>query len=162
MRRGTLGVRVRAYHQSSHLGDELLLREPAVTRVNLSFEALDALVSWEHGGWRLYGGGGYLSGQAGVGGLDPWELQWGLEMRGGTRSVGGLEATPVLGADFKSFQQQRWALNTSIAAGVEWRSSASGRRVRLLVAFRQGFSPYGQFFSTERIRNVGLQAQFEL
>ena len=48
---------VRVYHQSSHLGDEYLLRN-RVDRVNLSFEVVDALVSYDPFEWlRLYGAG---------------------------------------------------------------------------------------------------------
>ncbi len=51
--------RVRVYHQSSHLGDEFLLRvQPE--RVNLSFESIEVLVAHDFGGIRAYGGGEYL------------------------------------------------------------------------------------------------------
>src|SRR6185503_17309890 len=44
-RAGRISGRLRPYHQSSHLGDEFLLRPSPPKRVNLSFEAVEALLS---------------------------------------------------------------------------------------------------------------------
>jgi hypothetical protein len=156
-----LSARLRLLHQSSHLGDELLLNNPMVNRVNLSFEEIEGLVSFEHGGWRFYGGGGYLTGENGAAGLAPWKIQWGTEFRGASRRIAGLQMRPVLGADFKTFQTQDWELNSSLAGGLEWSKPDADRRVRLLLTYIRGFSPYGQFFTTEKVRNVGLEMQFE-
>ncbi|PYN87290.1 MAG: DUF1207 domain-containing protein [Candidatus Rokuibacteriota bacterium] len=50
----------RVYHQSSHLGDEFLLRT-RTNRINLSYEAIDLKLSYEIADVvRLYAGGGYL------------------------------------------------------------------------------------------------------
>jgi len=51
--------RLRVYHQSSHLGDEFLLSSE-IERKNLSFEAVDLLLSQEIGPLRAYGGGEIL------------------------------------------------------------------------------------------------------
>jgi hypothetical protein len=40
-RQDSLSARLRLLHQSSHLGDELLLNNPTVNRVNLSFEEIE-------------------------------------------------------------------------------------------------------------------------
>ena len=58
LRRGPVAGRLRVYHESSHLGDEFLLDNPAVKRTSLSFEAIDALVSLENRWARVYAGGG--------------------------------------------------------------------------------------------------------
>ncbi len=55
-RRGDWSGRLRLYHQSSHLGDEFLLSAQP-QRVNLSFEAVEAIVAYDFGNLRLYGGG---------------------------------------------------------------------------------------------------------
>ncbi len=62
-RKGPWSYVLRFYHQSSHLGDEFILGNPGVDRVNLSYEDMELLVSYEWERWRLYGGGGYLLGQ---------------------------------------------------------------------------------------------------
>ena len=67
---------MRLFHQSSHLGDEFLLRS-RVNRVNLSYEGVDLKFSYEVFGdvLRVYGGGGYLfareprCAQAGIGAM---------------------------------------------------------------------------------------------
>jgi hypothetical protein len=55
-RRGDWSGRMRLYHQSSHLGDEFLLNTQP-QRVNLSFEAIEAIVAHDFGVVRVYGGG---------------------------------------------------------------------------------------------------------
>lgn len=59
-RRGPWSYQIRLYHQGSHLGDEFILGNPGIYRVNLSHEELEALVSYEWERWRVYGAGGYL------------------------------------------------------------------------------------------------------
>jgi hypothetical protein len=159
-RNGPFSTRVRVLHQSSHVGDELLLNSATIDRVNFNFEEIDALVSYERSGWRFYGGGGYLTGEDGTGELDPWKVQLGTEYYGQARSMAGLQMRPVLGADFKAFEEQDWKLNSSLVGGLEWSNPQTDRRVRLLLTYLDGFSPYGQFFTTEQIRNVGLEMQF--
>src|SRR2546427_4665619 len=58
-RRGSTALRLRVYHQSSHLGDEYMLHARA-QRVDLSFEAAELLVARELAHWRVYGGGEYM------------------------------------------------------------------------------------------------------
>ncbi len=60
---GPWSQRFRLYHQSSHLGDEFLLSQPNIKRINLSIEAVDAVTSYEGKRWRVYGGPGYLIGR---------------------------------------------------------------------------------------------------
>ena len=51
----------RLYHQSSHVGDEFLLRNRVANRVNLSYEAVDVKASYELlEMFRVYAGFGYL------------------------------------------------------------------------------------------------------
>ena len=59
-RSGRFSGRVRLYHQSSHLGDELLLRPNPPTRQNLSFESVEGLFSADVMALRIYGGGEYF------------------------------------------------------------------------------------------------------
>jgi len=61
-RRRAFSMRFRLYHQSSHLGDEFLLREnnPTFVRENISFEAAEMILSLDGGPFRVYGGGEYL------------------------------------------------------------------------------------------------------
>ncbi|HEX2056531.1 MAG TPA: DUF1207 domain-containing protein, partial [Nitrospiraceae bacterium] len=78
-RNGRFSGFARLHHQSSHLGDEFILNNPAVTRINLSFEEFDAKLSYEVASWlRLYGGGGVLVHRYPA--IGRGTSQWGIEL----------------------------------------------------------------------------------
>jgi hypothetical protein len=168
-RSGLFSTRLRLYHQSSHLGDEFLLANPGVNRVGLSFEAVEAIVSLDApGGWgRVYAGGSYLVNRDPAT-LDRNGVQWGFELRGpaaaapilGTQ-LPGLRLTPVFGADFKSFEELSWIINSNVVGGLEWSRAGPNRRFRLLLNYYHGFAPYGQFFA-QKVEwfGVGLYLSF--
>jgi hypothetical protein len=154
--------RLRVYHQSSHLGDELLLGSPGITRVNLSFEELEALLSYDWKTLRVYGGAGRLIH------FEPdlavWRLQYGAESRVRLTDVPILRVVPsfdffVIGADFKQFQEHGYDRDLSVKAGFELTSGFSLRRFRLLFDFYNGFNPFGQFYD-HRIRAAGVEVNF--
>lgn len=147
-------ARARIYHVSSHLGDEFLLRNPDVERINLSYEAFDTLVSWEHDNLRLYGGGGLILQSEPQ--LDPWLLQYGVEYRL-PRVIGDYDLD--LAANFKQSEAQDWILNQSYQVGLSFRRD--DRVIRILFQYYTGLSPNGQFF-TDRLRYYGLGVQFGL
>lgn len=168
-RSGLFSTRLRLYHQSSHLGDEFLLTNPGVKRVDLSFEAVEAILSLDApGGWgRVYAGGTYLVHREPAA-LERNGLQWGVELRGPdlvtpvlVAQLPGLRLTPVLGADFKSFEALSWNVNGNVVGGLEWAKVGSSRRFRLLLNYYHGFAPYGQFFA-QKVEwfGVGLYLSF--
>lgn len=164
-RQGAWSTRVRLYHQSSHIGDEFLLENPGFNRVNLSFEEVEAILSYEHRWLRVYAGGGYLLHRTPAV-LDRNRVQWGMELRGPTidspvlgHVLPGLQFTPVLGADFKSFEELQWIINSNVVGGFEWSKPGENRRFRLLVNYYRGFYPYGQFFN-EKVETVGVGLYF--
>lgn len=151
-RRGDFSARLQLYHQSSHLGDEFVLRAPA-NRVNLSYEAVEAIASQDLGRWRVYFGGEYLLARE-PDDLDRASLHGGLEYRGerGYFRLGYLGLGRfVAGLDLKSFEEHNWSVDASLKAGFELsRAERSGRSARLLAEAFKGFSPHGQFY-IERI-----------
>lgn len=156
-RRGPFSTRWRLYHQSSHLGDEFLLSQPNIERINLSVEAVDFAVSHEWERWRVYGGLGYLINRD-PSDLDPGFAEAGIEYRGKRfrwdlgRLVGGL--------DLRSFEEQHWNIAASFKIGLELGQADSGRRhLRVLAEFYDGSSPFGQFFRTD-IRYAGVGVYF--
>ncbi len=157
-RQAPWSARLRLYHQSSHLGDEFLLRTQP-ERVNLSYESLELLVSREGRRWRVYGGGEVLVHR------DPEDLDrlmghWGLEYHGATRFLGLGRLTA--GVDVKNYEEHDWAMDTSIKAGLEFGQREPGRRhLRILAEVYKGFAPHGQFY-TERITYFGLGVAFGL
>lgn len=95
-------------------------------------------------------------------------MQWGIELRGPTlRSpilsgvLPALRTTPIFGTDFKTFEELKWTLNTNIVGGLEWHRAGSSRRVRVLVSYYNGFSPYGQFFQQSKLESVSVGVYLE-
>jgi hypothetical protein len=165
IRRGWFSTRIRVYHQSSHLGDEYLLREPPdrQDRENLTFEALEWLLSADAGPLRLYGGGEMLFRR------EPEDLgrfvaHGGVELRPLPRvlplgSLGGFRF--VAAGDVKSSEDQDWDPAISARAGLEYDRAGdpTGRRWGIYLEFYTGPSPYGQFFR-EKVRLAGLGLHF--
>ncbi len=156
-RHGPWSTRVRLYHQSSHLGDEFLLRVKP-ERVNLSYEAIETLVSYDSGPWRAYGGGEYIFHREPAE-LRPASLQAGLEYRGRER-LWGLGRL-VGGIDLKSHEEHDWAVDTSLSVGMEFGGQTPGRRnMRLMFDGYRGYSPHGQFYQ-QRVSYYGLGLGFD-
>jgi uncharacterized protein DUF1207 len=163
-RSGLFSTRVRLSHQSSHLGDEFVLGNPGFARQNFSFEEVEPIFSLDTpGGWgRIYGGGGYMLGRE-PDALDRLKAQWGVELRGPAFHWSGLERavtgslamTPVFGADFKAFEELNWVVSSNVVAGVEWFRAGGSRRVRLMVNYYNGFTPFGQFFA-QKVESFGV------
>jgi len=147
-RRSGFSARARVYHQSSHLGDEYLLRGEDVERQNLSFESVEFLVSQEVGPLRAYGGTERLFRR------EPDTLAsqlWhgGLELR--TGRAGPVQL--VSGVDVKTTEEHDWSPAISGRAGLEFARSVGGghpvRLVSFMLEFYEGPSPYGQFFQDD-------------
>jgi hypothetical protein len=140
-------LRFRIYHQSSHLGDELLLGTNPPERVNLSFEAVELIYSREWRAWRGYGGGEYLFHKE-PHDLLPLSAHWGLEYRGDEPLL--WKGRPIAGVDMKSLEEHDWNIDTSVKAGLEFGHPNPGqRRLRLLAEWYHGFDPHGQFYDNK-------------
>jgi hypothetical protein len=144
---------MRLYHQSSHLGDEFLLRN-RVDRVNLSFEVLDLLVSFGPWPWlRLYGGGGLLVHRDPA--LDRGLLQSGIELQSPRAFLKGY-VRPVAATDLQFRQESDWEIDASVRAGLQIEHPFLRRtKLRILAEFYSGRSPNGQFYE-RRIKTVGI------
>ena len=145
-RNGRFSAFVRVQHQSSHLGDEFLLNNPGVTRVNLSYEELDMKLSYDVFRWlRLYGGGGYIVHRFPEN-LGRGTTQWGAELIS-TRTYLEGRLRPVAYADFQCNERTNWAVGRSIMAGVQFENARIGdRQIQLLLEYYAGPSPDGQFY----------------
>jgi hypothetical protein len=156
-RRGSFSALLRVFHQSSHLGDEFLLRT-RVSRVNLSYESVDGKLSYDflHRAVRVYGGAGYLFDRD-PSSLQPWSVQYGLEFRSPRTLWNGI-ARPVLAADFQHREQNNWDADVSARAGLEFESvQVLGRKLYLTLEYFNGRSPNGQFY-TDKIQYFGIGA----
>lgn len=160
-RRGDWSALVRLFHQSSHLGDEFLLNNPGVVRVNYSFELLEALASWDlDDRFRLYGGAGsVLSFNVEPEGFDPLVLHYGGEFRARNTFL-GRRVRPVAGLDVKQWEEFDWSPDLSVRGGVEIaHPRLKDSRLQLLLEFYNGRSPHGQFY-VDGIQYYGLGMHF--
>jgi hypothetical protein len=155
-RKNDVSAFVRLFHQSSHLGDEFVLRNRA-DRINLSYEQVDAIVSQEIGNWmRIYGGGGYLFDQDPAD-LEPWSTQFGAELTSPRTFLGEL-ARPLAAVDVQNREETDWDTDVSVRAGVQLESATfKSAKLQLLAEVYDGNSPNGQFYE-RAIRYFGFGA----
>jgi len=159
-RKRGFSTRVRLYHQSSHLGDEFLLRDSAIQRENLSFESIELLLSQEIHAFRVYAGAERLFRRE-PDTVGESVFHGGAEFRSG--HAGPVQMVAAI--DMKTTELHDWSPATSGRVGLEFvRSSASGhpsRLVTLMLELYQGPSPYGQFFQDD-ISYAGIGIHFSL
>jgi hypothetical protein len=153
-------VRSKLYHQSSHLGDEYLLRDEDVVRENLSFESVEVLISQEVGPLRGYVGGERIFRRE-PDTLASSLVHAGLEVRAGRAR----RVQVVAGVDVKSPDLDDWSPAVSGRIGLEvgrpGPNGHPGRPILLLLELYEGPSPYGQFFQDD-ISYVGVGIHFGL
>ena len=165
-RYGAFSGRARVYHQSSHLGDEFVLRS-RIPRENFSFEAAEVILSYDVGPARAYAGGEYLLHSI-PNDMENWVLHGGLELRqkNGSFRLGDFATARLVAAgDVKSVEDLDWDLAVSAVAGFEFsrprESEHAMRRWSVLGHYYDGPSPYGQFFHSEvTYYGVGLHFAF--
>jgi hypothetical protein len=150
---GDFSAMARVFHQSSHLGDEFLLRN-RVDRLNLSYEAVDLRLSMDLTAWlRLYAGGGYIF-HHDPSELSPWSTQLGAEIKSPRSFFGVLR--PIAGLDVQHRQQNGWNTDLSLRAGIQLENVLlNERRIQLMLEYFDGYSPNGQFFR-DKIQYIGL------
>ncbi|HEV8144212.1 MAG TPA: DUF1207 domain-containing protein [Methylomirabilota bacterium] len=147
----------RLFHQSSHLGDEFILRNRIKNRVNLSYEAVDLRVSYEFFGdvLRPYAGGGYLFDQE-PSDLKPGFVQWGVEFRSPWRTPA---FRPVAAVDVQNREENNWHTDFRAVAGIEFEGWLASRSLQIMLEYFRGHSPNGQFYR-EKIDYIGLGVHF--
>jgi hypothetical protein len=157
-RRGGLSTTLRLFHQSSHLGDEFLLRHSGVDRVNLSYEGVDWLVSGDPWPWlRLYGGGGVLIHTLPE--LQRLSAQGGIELKSPLAFIGNA-VRPIAAFDYAAREENHWREELSAAAGIQLENpKLSKLRVQILGTWYKGNSRNGQFF-LDRIETIGVGVHF--
>ncbi|QPK65501.1 DUF1207 domain-containing protein [Methylomonas sp. LL1] len=161
VRAGQFSAFGRLFHQSSHLGDEFLLRKvnTKFERVNLSYEGVDLKLSYELPyGVRVYGGGGGLFHREPTE-LKKWSAQYGIEFRSPWRFEFA-NMRPIIAADIKNYEENDWSTDVSARAGVEFDNlQVMGRKLQVMVEYFNGYTPSGQFYK-DKVEYVGLGAHY--
>lgn len=147
--RGNWSGRLRAYHISSHLGDEFMVNQPEVLRTNPSFEAIDCFLSYQfQQALRVYAGPGFVVNSDQSFPMKFFYVEYGFEFRPFVHQY----PTPRLyGCPFFALDCQNWEVNNyrpslTILVGYEWsKLERAGRNVRLYFQYHNGYSE-GQFF----------------
>jgi hypothetical protein len=161
-----LSARVRLYHQSSHLGDEFVLRS-RIPRENLSFEAAEVILSYDAGPLRVYGGGeSTFDGEPRD--VQTYVAHGGVELkqRGSGLRLGSAAAVRLVAAgDVKAVEDLDWKPAWSGRGGLEFsrghESIHASRRWSLLGEYYEGPAPYGQFFHS-KVKYYGAGIHFAI
>jgi uncharacterized protein DUF1207 len=157
LRYGDFSTQLRVFHQSSHLGDEFLLRT-RTNRINLSYEAVDLKASYEFADVvRLYAGGGYLFDQTPTN-LNPFWAQYGLELTSPWPSRDA-RWRPIAAVDVKQQEENNWSADISARAGIEIEGVLLTRKLQILLEYFSGHSPNGQFYK-DKVQYFGLGTHF--
>jgi hypothetical protein len=131
------------YHLSSHLGDELIVRMPGISRINYvrdamvvgtSFSAIPAI--------RLYAEAGYAFNTSG--GSQPWEFQGGAEWM--PLGLDWKGPVPFLAVNGRIREEVGYGGNLIAQAGLAWRSHSGESLFRLGAHYFNGKSDQYEFF----------------
>jgi Protein of unknown function (DUF1207) len=159
--------RLRAYHISSHLGDEFLCnhRRQVRHRKNPSMEAIDFFSSYQFSsGLRGYFGPGIVFHSDQSFPIKPLYVEYGVELRilGSKFNYHRLYGTPFFAIHLENWQQRHWDLDMTVKLGYEVsKLQGVGRKMRLYVDYHHGFSYEGQFFNKRtQYGEVGLSWGF--
>jgi hypothetical protein len=151
-RRGRFSARASLYHQSSHLGDEFLLDTPT-QRINFSYEAVQARLSYDLGAFRLFAGAERVVHT--VTPLAPWSAEQGAEAVSPSTILGGA-FRPLAGVYVREREETGWKPSVSARAGIQLVSpEGSRRKIDFLLEYYRGDDPNGQF-QAERIQTFGV------
>ena len=157
VRYGDFSTQLRVFHQSSHLGDEFLLRT-RTNRINLSYEAVDLKASYEFADVvRLYAGGGYLFDQTPTN-LNHFWAQYGLELTSPWPSRDA-KWRPIAAVDVKQQEENNWSADISARAGIEIEGVLLTRKLQILLEYFSGHSPNGQFYK-DKVQYFGIGTHF--
>lgn len=146
---GPWSFRARAYHISSHLGDEYMVDHPDVVRLNPSIEAIDFYTSYQATeAIRVYVGPGAVVHADPTFPWKPFYIGYGTEARfGGTKFTNQrLYGTCFIALFWSNSQELHYNFNGTYRAGYEFsKLQGIGRKFRVYVGYHHGYSMEGQF-----------------
>jgi hypothetical protein len=153
--------KLRAYHRSSHLGDEYWQRNPNETRFDLTYEAINLVMARELGTSRVYAGWDHSYKRRGTQ-VKPGIAQAGIDFRTKRPTVAFghlVRGRWRGGVDLQSFRDLDWktVVSSKIGVQLENREDLPGHTIALYLEYYTGVSPAGQFYG-KKVSSVGLTA----
>jgi len=147
--RNNYSFRLRAYHISSHLGDEYMVNQPDVIRTNPSFEAIDFFGSLQFNqALRFYFGPGVIVNYDNSFPMGRFYFEYGLEFRPLVHKYKHprLYGYPFFALDCQNWQVHDYRPSLTTQLGYEWaKYERAGRNFRVFFEYHNGYSE-GQFF----------------
>lgn len=149
---GPFHAKLGYYHLSSHLGDEWMLLNPLVPRINYVRDSVILGVGYYF--WnqiRVYGEAAYAASRQG--GAKPWEFQFGTE-------YSPITCNSPWGAPFAAIngylrEELNFGGDLTVQVGWQWRHGVSARRLRVGAQFYDGYNEQFEFF-VQRERKLGV------
>jgi hypothetical protein len=130
------------YHNSAHLGDEVMVKYPWYPRINYVRDVIVWGNSYYLLDWlRLYGEVGYSFFNSG--GSEPWEFQFGTELIQARPT--GIRGAPFFAINGMSRQELDWGGNVCVQTGWAWRGWRSEKLFRVGFEYLYGSDPQYEF-----------------
>jgi hypothetical protein len=145
-----------AYHQSSHLGDEVL-EDGGRRRIDYGREVVRFLGAYSWESLRLYAGPSYVLHSLPKSSQGCWTMQAGLEY-----GFSIWDQPCFAGTDIQSRQENDWNLNLTARVGVDLGNPhLTQDRQYLFLELFQGYSNMGQYYDVwERYAMIGIGYNF--
>lgn len=154
----SFSMRLRLFHESSHLGDEYMLDHPEIFRLNPSMEVLDMsfAYSFEETLTTFIGISKVLRSDDSFR-IKPYTIYYGFNyyLDFITFKICNLDATPYIATYFANLEEKNWRLDSSIAIGYQW-NKLYGHKLRLYAEAHDGVSHEGQF-SKQKTRYIAFK-----
>lgn len=149
--------RVSLFHQSSHLGDDYIIRNFIVTPTlrTQNYEQLDISLYKRFAGWNIYGATGYN--------VSPNTVRKRLMLQLGGNWHQSLSEHPglalIAGMDIKIYEHNDFNPNMRVGAGIKF-ARGTPLPLKLLFNIYQGHLPYSTL-EYQKVRLLGLSLIFE-
>jgi hypothetical protein len=155
-RRGSFETRFGFYHLSSHLGDEFMIKNPTIQRINYVRDVLIwGIAIRPHPAWRYYAEAGWAF--KAVGGSEPWEFQFGVDVSPPGPTGGWPD--PFVAINARLREEVDFGGNMTVQAGLQWRGE-TGELISFGLHYLNGKTDHYQFFR-EHEQQIGFGAWYD-
>ncbi len=151
-------IRISLFHQSSHLGDDYIIRNFIVTPTlrTQNYEQLDLTLYKKFKGWNLYGVTGYN--------VSPNTVRRRLLFQLGGDWIYPLPKKPgfalLVGLDMKYYEHNKYIPNMRLGAGIEL-ARQTETPVKILLSYFKGQLPYSTL-EYQKVSLAGLSLIFAI